>query len=87
VDGRERQSSQRRSRPHPDLTGANYTDGYQTTAAFLDFVAEHFDKENVVHMNAALRQGGYGPSAENKSPMHNRVNLRAPTVASHARLC
>ncbi|BCU10162.1 basic secretory protein-like protein [Microcystis aeruginosa] len=48
-------------RPHPNLTGANYTDSYQTTASFLDF-AKIFDKEIVVRMNAALRQGRYAPS-------------------------
>lgn len=40
---------------------ASYTDSYQTTAAFLEFVAKNYDHELVVKFNAIGRQGGYSP--------------------------
>jgi len=40
---------------------AKYSDSYQITAAFLDFVAANHDHEFVVKMNAAMRQGRYSP--------------------------
>ena len=45
----------RRGRP------ASYRDGYQTTAAFLEFVAKRHDREIVVELNAAARDGRYTP--------------------------
>ncbi len=38
---------------------ANYTDSYRTTAGFLNFVVEKHDKQVVVKLNAAMRQGKY----------------------------
>ena len=38
---------------------ANYTDSYRITAGFLNFVVEKHDKEIVVKLNAAMRQGKY----------------------------
>ena len=40
---------------------ASYTDSYQTTAAFLEYVAKNHDHEIVVKMNAAGRDGTYSP--------------------------
>jgi hypothetical protein len=40
---------------------AKYSDSYQTTAGFLEYVAKNHDHEFVVKMNAALRQGRYTP--------------------------
>jgi hypothetical protein len=40
---------------------ARYSDSYQTTAGFLDYVARNHDHEFVVKMNAAMRQGRYSP--------------------------
>ncbi len=40
---------------------AKYSDSYQTTAGFLEYVARTHDHEFVVKMNAALRQGRYNP--------------------------
>jgi hypothetical protein len=40
---------------------ARYSDSYQTTAAFLEYVARNHDHELVVKMNAAMRQGRYSP--------------------------
>jgi hypothetical protein len=40
---------------------AKYSDSYQTTAAFLEYVAKNHDHEFVVKMNAAMRQGRYSP--------------------------
>ena len=40
---------------------ASYTDSYQTTAAFLEFVAKNYDHEVVVKLNAAGRNGTYSP--------------------------
>jgi len=40
---------------------ASYTDAYQTTAAFLEFVARGTDHEIVVKLNAAGRDGTYSP--------------------------
>ena len=40
---------------------ARYSDSYQTTAGFLDYIARNHDHEFVVKMNAAMRQGRYSP--------------------------
>ena len=40
---------------------AKYSDSYQTTAGFLEYVTRTYDHEFVVKMNAALRQGRYNP--------------------------
>jgi len=51
---------------HPKLSArraarAKYSDSYQTTAAFLEYVAKNYDHEFVVKMNAAMRQNRYSP--------------------------
>ncbi len=38
---------------------ASYTDSYQTTAGFLEYVVKNHDHELVVKLNAAMRQGRY----------------------------
>ncbi len=38
---------------------AKYTDSYQTTAGFLEYVVKNHDHELVVKLNAAMRQGRY----------------------------
>ena len=52
-------------RPKPRATNrgrpASYTDSYQTTATFLQWVADHYDHEIVVQLNASLRDGKYVP--------------------------
>jgi hypothetical protein len=48
-------------RTRPDPNRAKYTDGYQTTAAFLEFVAVTYDRDIVVHLNAAMRERRYQP--------------------------
>jgi hypothetical protein len=40
---------------------AKYSDSYQTTAGFLEYVAKNHDHEFVVKMNAAMRRGRYSP--------------------------
>jgi hypothetical protein len=40
---------------------ASYKDSYQTTAAFLEFVAKNYDHELCVKLNAAGRDGNYSP--------------------------
>ena len=40
---------------------ASYKDSYQTTAAFLEYVAKNHDHEFVVKLNAAGRDGNYSP--------------------------
>ena len=40
---------------------AKYSDSYQTTAGFLEYVVKHHDHELVIKLNAAMRQGRYGP--------------------------
>jgi hypothetical protein len=40
---------------------AKYSDSYQTTAGFLEYVARNHDHEFVVQMNAAMREGRYSP--------------------------
>lgn len=40
---------------------ASYKDSYQTTAAFLEYVAKNHDHEFVVKLNAAAREGTYSP--------------------------
>ena len=46
-----------RPRPNPDT--AKYTDGYQTTAAFLDWIVRTKDESFVQRLNAAARSGKY----------------------------
>jgi hypothetical protein len=48
-------------RPRPDPARAKYTDSYRTTAAFLNYVVEHHDKDFVRKINAAMREGRYFP--------------------------
>lgn len=38
---------------------ASFTDSYRTTAGFLNFVAQHHDRQIVAKLNAAMRQGKY----------------------------
>jgi hypothetical protein len=45
--------------PHPNLSTAHYTDSYRTTAAFLNYVVQNVDKDLVVQMNTAMREGKY----------------------------
>jgi hypothetical protein len=46
---------------HRDGKPASYTDSYQTTAAFLEYVAKNHDHEIVVKLNAIGRAGTYTP--------------------------
>jgi hypothetical protein len=48
-------------RPHvnPRNTNANYTDGYQTTAAFFDWIVRTKNRSFVQRLNAAARDGKY----------------------------
>ena len=45
----------------PTTRPANYTDSYRTTAAFLNWVADKYDHEIVVKLNASMREGRYRP--------------------------
>ena len=49
-------------RPRLRNPRAKYSDSYQTTAGFLEFVMKNHDHELVVKMNAAMRQGRYSPA-------------------------
>jgi hypothetical protein len=53
-------------RPHVNPDRAKYTDSYRTTAAFLNFVVEHHDKELVRKLNDTMRQGHYSPEVWNQ---------------------
>jgi hypothetical protein len=49
---------------HPRLNHPNkakYTDSYQTTAAFFDWIVKNKDPQFVTRLNAAARQGKYEP--------------------------
>ena len=46
-------------RPHVDSRNAKYTDGYQTTAAFLDWIVRTKNRTFVQRLNAAARNGKY----------------------------
>src|SRR5665213_1283187 len=48
-----------RVRPHPKADKARYDASYQTTAAFLDWASRKYDKDLVVKLNAAAREGRY----------------------------
>lgn len=48
-------------RPKLRSQRAKYTDSYQTTAGFLEFVSKNYDHELVLRMNAAMREGRYSP--------------------------
>jgi hypothetical protein len=45
--------------PSPDPNRAKYTDGYQTTAAFFDWIVRTKNKSFVLKLNAAARNGKY----------------------------
>jgi hypothetical protein len=46
-------------RPRPNPARAKYTDSYQTTAAFFDWIVRTKDKSFVRRMNDAVRDGKY----------------------------
>jgi hypothetical protein len=46
-------------RPHVNPQNAKYTDGYQTTAAFLDWIVRTKNRSFVQRLNAAARNGKY----------------------------
>jgi hypothetical protein len=48
-------------RPRPNPARAKYTDSYQTTGAFLEYVANFREPQIAVRLNAAMRQGRYQP--------------------------
>ncbi len=48
---------EKRRQPNPDR--ANYTDSYQTTAAFLEYVVAEHDPKIIEKFNAAMRNGDY----------------------------
>ncbi|WP_437186328.1 basic secretory protein-like protein [Planctomicrobium sp. SH668] len=43
----------------PDFSRAKYSDSYQTTAGFLDYVQNHGHEDLVQRLNAAMREGTY----------------------------
>jgi hypothetical protein len=45
--------------PRPDPETAKYTDGYQTTAAFFDWIVRTKNKSFVQRLNSAARNGKY----------------------------
>jgi hypothetical protein len=47
-------------RPHVNPRHAKYTDGYQTTAAFFDWIVRTKDRSFVRRLNTAARDGKYG---------------------------
>lgn len=49
-------------RPRPNPEKAKYDDSYQTTAHFLNYVQNKYDKKLVVKLNAACREGVYNDS-------------------------
>ena len=52
--------AEKRRTPNPDR--ANYTDSYQTTAAFLNYVVDKHDPKLIETFNAAMRNGEYDES-------------------------
>ncbi|MBN2021199.1 MAG: hypothetical protein JW809_00250 [Pirellulales bacterium] len=46
-------------RPRPDPRRAKPTDGYRTTAAFLDYLSNKYDERIVARLNAAMRESDY----------------------------
>jgi hypothetical protein len=48
-----------KARPRPNPQRSKYTDSYRTTGHFLDWAQAKYDKQLVVKLNAACRQGKY----------------------------
>lgn len=46
-------------RPRPNPRRAKVTDGYRTTAAFLNYLSEKYDQQIVARLNAAMREATY----------------------------
>jgi hypothetical protein len=66
----------RRGRP------VSYKNGYQTTAAFLEYLARNHDHEIVVKLNAAARDGRYTPELWKKYTGKTVDELRAEFAAT-----
>jgi hypothetical protein len=49
------------TQPRPNPKRAKYTDSYQTTGAFLNYLTNHVEPEIVIKLNAAMREGRYRP--------------------------
>ena len=49
------------ARPHPNAARANYNDSYRTTGHFLNWAQNKYDKDLVIKLNTACRQGKYTP--------------------------
>jgi len=47
------------TRPNP--ARSKYTDSYRVTAGFLNYIVRNVNKDIVLQMNAAMRQGKYNP--------------------------
>lgn len=47
------------ARPKPDASKAKHTDSYRTSAHFLNYVQNTYDKDLVVKLNAACREARY----------------------------
>jgi hypothetical protein len=48
-----------KDRPRPNADRAKYNDSYRTSAAFLNWTQETYDKDLVVKLNVACRKGAY----------------------------
>lgn len=61
--------------PHPNPNTAKYSDGYQTTAAFLNFLERKYKHHFVRKLNTVLRAGHYKPSFFKKRTGHSLPKL------------
>ncbi len=69
-------------RPHVDPRRAKYTDGYQTTAAFLDWIVRTKNRSFVQRLNAAARNGKYSDNLFRKYARKPLDELWAEFVGS-----
>lgn len=68
--------------PPIDRARAKYRDGYKTSAQFLAWVVATYDKQLVVKLNAALRQGRYTDELFSQATSHSLDDLWAEFVQS-----
>lgn len=64
-------------RPHPDRRRAKFDDSYQTSAAFLDWAQRTYNKDLVMELNAACREGRYRESIWQELTGHSLQQLDA----------
>ena len=71
-------------RPHPNPAKVTYHDSYRTTASFLNFAATRYDKEIIMKLDKALKEGTYKPELFQTATGKNLDQLNTEWLAALA---